>query len=359
MKNIVFFLLFSLCFSCNTKPRVISAQITASSTLEPYNTYAPDWMLDGRADTAWSEGVKGYGEGQTITITLSEPISIDRIRILNGYQRSAPHYKKNSRPKDIYILINNIHVTNFQCTDDTAEQVILLPKTYKKITSLKIEIASVYKGRNYADTCISEISLYKKDSKYIVKTPFKEHLTREMEDKVKGTVMADIMDRYWYLKHPGQSIESGSNLDLMFYSDGTFEADSREEEVTEAYPDYEVNSDRAFTVYYYRQTYTTWSGHWEIVRLNEKTAVLKVYGVTFYTVIRAKDTYETVDKDLDLSVRPFDGPLLDSEILSEIENPEELFSGIWTFSFQYNNKHGIDVYDVNAAGFQGLMEEAQ
>jgi len=89
-----------------------SAAATATSFLQnDWNKYEenyhPSYVLDDNPATAWVEGAPGFGEGESITLPLS-PIHgarALRLRIWNGYQKSARLWTKNAMPQNVDITI--------------------------------------------------------------------------------------------------------------------------------------------------------------------------------------------------------------------------------------------------------------
>ena len=72
----------------------------ASSTL---NNYPVSNILDHDFSTAWVEGGIGNGIGEKIRIELSEPILLEQIIIMNGYQKSLKTYLENNIVKKLKI----------------------------------------------------------------------------------------------------------------------------------------------------------------------------------------------------------------------------------------------------------------
>jgi hypothetical protein len=168
---------------------------------EPYSInpkYGVQNLFDGNYKTAWVEGIKGYGIGEAVYLSIPHNYKI--INIFNGFGKSLTLYKNNSRAKRLkltcYAGINpEGHVTEIAelykskmfpkeyyiyLEDKFAVQSFPFPFSgkelkefqdkfvveYKKTSSvpiaavktiLKIAIADVYKGAKYEDTCISEI----------------------------------------------------------------------------------------------------------------------------------------------------------------------------------------------------------
>ncbi|HUX97323.1 MAG TPA: hypothetical protein VMV47_16435 [Bacteroidales bacterium] len=186
-----------------------------SSELEPGNPfegelgpYGAHNLLDDDPATAWVEGVKGYGKGEYFHIDLGYALP-EKLEIRNGYQKSETVFKKNSRVKSIKVTLfvgfhMPGHVTEIGdgyyakqigsenlvvLRDAMVAQSIPLPvdpetafkervnltrdfrmrfrerlddvKEYETPMELhyflKFEIADVYPGSSWDDTCISDI----------------------------------------------------------------------------------------------------------------------------------------------------------------------------------------------------------
>ncbi|MBN1602695.1 MAG: hypothetical protein JW915_13890 [Chitinispirillaceae bacterium] len=140
------------------------AAIRASSTLEGKDVYKPYNIHDTDSTTAWVEGVAGDGVGEWIEIEFSRSFDIKAFEIANGYGKSKKIYEANNRVKDLGIV--------FYTTGGPLESRITLgDESFKKsdhvvtetfsgcngVLRIRFTILSVYKGKKYDDTCISEI----------------------------------------------------------------------------------------------------------------------------------------------------------------------------------------------------------
>ncbi len=156
--------------------------------------YSPWSAMDGNSRTAWSEGKKGYGEGEILLVKVD---TLRRVKIWAGLGAGSSLFKKNSRPKEvrvsilqaeesslligqyasgfIYRKIKVLAQGKYTLRDKNGYQPLPLPK-YKPLKRVKpvkghmpetpkirdttfvaIEILSVYPGTKYRDTCISEV----------------------------------------------------------------------------------------------------------------------------------------------------------------------------------------------------------
>ncbi len=138
--------------------------VRASSELKSANNaYAAKKVIPPSLGTAWCEGATGDGVGEWIEFTLKSPVLSDggfRLDILPGFAASPTLYRKNNRPKKLAVIIN----------DDRAEQEITLADYAKyqsfpfewrgkPITKVRLKILEVYKGEQYADTCITDVAI--------------------------------------------------------------------------------------------------------------------------------------------------------------------------------------------------------
>lgn len=129
----------------------------ASSTLKSQgaNNYGVQNLSNLDVLSAWSEGVTGYGIGETITGTVDGAVSgIYGIRIINGYSKSKSAYYNNSRVKELLVYKNGTPVAKLQLKDipDAFQEFDMPLSSGDKIT---FEIVDVYKGKKYDDTLLT------------------------------------------------------------------------------------------------------------------------------------------------------------------------------------------------------------
>ena len=164
-----------------------------SSALSPQknNNYNHTSISDLSYATAWVEGVKGDGIGETIEFNFpAQHPRITAIKIANGYIKDKTTWKNNSRVKQLKVCVNNKEFVILNLKDVYAEQIFEIPTigyeiTYRGVTkdgksyykyrdekgnqfksynkeiesgdTIRFEIISVYKGDKYDDTAITEI----------------------------------------------------------------------------------------------------------------------------------------------------------------------------------------------------------
>lgn len=136
------------------------SSITSSSTLKPtsINNYRPTNLLDGDPATPWSEGVEGPGVGEWVKLEFSEQVSLSRIEIANGSQKDEERFLGNPRVKSLEVEYST-GTTQLIRLLDTQEYQTIIP-TRQLVEWIKMTIVSVYPGREWDDTSLSEIHVY-------------------------------------------------------------------------------------------------------------------------------------------------------------------------------------------------------
>jgi hypothetical protein len=160
----VLIIVLSACSLCS-KGKIEPTGAIASSTLAPTSnyTYGPEKAIDGNLDSTWAEGSKSDGVGEYLVVKFSGIQEFKKMEIVNGF---ASVHKQLG---DLYELNNRIRELVVQF-DDGSESLALADgvrgyqehkfKTTHKSSSVKLMIASVYKGSRFNDACIGEVSFY-------------------------------------------------------------------------------------------------------------------------------------------------------------------------------------------------------
>jgi hypothetical protein len=108
--------------------------------------------------TAGVEGDSSDGIGEWIEFDLDTEYEINRIDIINGYDKSDLVFKLNNRVKKMDIQFSDTIKSNVMLDDNNGWQSF----DFKPIrtNSLRFIIKDIYKGLKYKDTCISEILIW-------------------------------------------------------------------------------------------------------------------------------------------------------------------------------------------------------
>ncbi|MCT4596476.1 MAG: hypothetical protein N4A50_01155 [Vallitalea sp.] len=140
-------------------------KVTATSNLEKQGEidYIADRAHDFSVETAWVEGVKGYGEGESISYYFEPNTAyISAIAIYNGYAKNDYLYNSNGRVKKLALYVNGRIYAILDLEDTWKEQVFMvepLKSTIEEVDLvLTFEIQEVYEGDKWEDTCIAEIN---------------------------------------------------------------------------------------------------------------------------------------------------------------------------------------------------------
>ena len=128
--------------------------------------YHPNYVLDDNPVTAWVEGVSGQGEGEVLSWDVSALSSARtvRVRIKNGYQKSAGLFAANSAPKEVQLQVwrgNEVVAQDkVMLEKKMGWQEVVLPTNGKGLDHIELTVLSVYPGAKYKDTCISDVETW-------------------------------------------------------------------------------------------------------------------------------------------------------------------------------------------------------
>ncbi len=170
-EHIVFLgmLLLPLFVQAQQESEVKIVELVATSSMPDYGKhhYGPAMAFDGDPLTAWVEGKKESGIGESIEIKLAKRITIDSVAVMPGYF-DPPYHKTNNRVKELKMKSPEAFFNGGRAAieislpfRDAMERQVIRLKSPVTIEELSFTIADVYEGRD-PDTCIAEIELYNK-----------------------------------------------------------------------------------------------------------------------------------------------------------------------------------------------------
>ncbi|MCT4543659.1 MAG: hypothetical protein N4A63_08970 [Vallitalea sp.] len=140
-------------------------KIIATSNLEKQGEieYSAIQAHDFRVDTAWVEGVDGYGIGEYISYYFKSNAShISTIAIYNGYAKNEYLYNNNGRVKKLCLYVNGRKYAILELEDTWKKQVFNVEPLKSTIEGIDLiltfEILEVYQGNKCEDTCIADIN---------------------------------------------------------------------------------------------------------------------------------------------------------------------------------------------------------
>lgn len=143
---------------------------TASSYLDPVgeNGYHPGNVTGHNKMCAWAEGVEGTGIGETIELRQmymgpgEDVLIFTQFCIVNGYAKNKDIWEKNARVKELKVYYGDTYVGNIQLKDCMEPQYIDVSSLNMTVANgreaaFRFEIADVYPGSKYEDTCLTGI----------------------------------------------------------------------------------------------------------------------------------------------------------------------------------------------------------
>ncbi len=147
-------------FSSNKSNNDDDFRITtsASSVRKPDagNFYDAAKAFDGKMETAWCEGVKGAGIGESLRFNFSREVQLNAVTINGGYFKSREAWQKNNRLSQAKLEFSDgtTQTVNFPDTMDSKSVTFDDVQT----SSVKITILGIYRGSSDSeDTLISEV----------------------------------------------------------------------------------------------------------------------------------------------------------------------------------------------------------
>ncbi len=138
----------------------LSVEASSEHAAQADNDYSTDNLTDGDPETAWVEGVYGYGHGEILTLSTNEKIIAEGFAVRNGYCKPGGAWWENARIRKFIICLNNSPLLVAELEDTMDLQVIMFPEHLALDTDdmLTFEILEIYPGATYQDAAISELS---------------------------------------------------------------------------------------------------------------------------------------------------------------------------------------------------------
>lgn len=134
----------------------------SSSMIQQDNTdNLPIYLFREDDQTNWQEGVDGPGIGQYVAYTLKQTYEIEAMSFRLGNWKTDRYFWGNNRPKTLEIIADSNSWTITFPDEYMTEYVVTFSQPIKA-TNLKFTINDVYKGSQWDDTVITEISLWHK-----------------------------------------------------------------------------------------------------------------------------------------------------------------------------------------------------
>lgn len=147
------------CFLADSYEGTTTYTDCSSYLTEKDKAYTVDNLSRSIMDTPWVEGVPGNGIGEGFTI---ERAYTDYLLIVNGYiSYEKPYlYKQNGRIKKLKITGLSSGSEKILDVLDTPHPQTIDISFITKNEGIRVEIADVYEGSKYDDTCLHLCKLY-------------------------------------------------------------------------------------------------------------------------------------------------------------------------------------------------------
>lgn len=266
-------------------PKLISAKITASTSLKPVQAYGASNLFDCKKDFGWAEGAKGKGVGEKININLQVPAKPSILKIWNGYQRSDEHYKSNARLKSFEFGPEGGPYTTYNVAD-TKEPITVTLSGIEEGHKFELIAKEVYPGTKYEDLVISELKLYEANIPLLIlpqslddvveqnlenaNNLFKRYLDKNINVSyaVDGASEGDVIN-----------FQSGKNS-IIIRSNNSFVLYQSSNEDTESYGSFSQSSNETIA-----------EGNWELVNQTEEAVKIRIFG-KIYQVSSESELYK-------------------------------------------------------------------
>ena len=204
-------------------PRAIQGLVLASSVEEPATRYHPTFLFDGRDDFGWGTDHGQAGAGESIALSLDQPLTVTRLQIWNGQQGSDSAFRLHPRVRTLLLSTGTDAPLRLNVPDHSGPVVVDLPLALTS-SLFQILIESVYPGQSSDVLVISELQLGDATGWWTVAPDRDAQLNSFVRAKTKGTALGDILDRPSF----GSSFPEGGHSSpsrtwwVNFGADGSF-----------------------------------------------------------------------------------------------------------------------------------------
>ncbi len=135
----------------------------ATATLDPQegNTYDAKNAIDQNLETCWA--YPASAADASLTLTATQPQTVRGIVLTPGYAKSAYAFSSNCRAASVAVALGD-KVYRFDLADvgkdDYAGTYVLPFGEEVETDEVTVTVEGTYKGTNFGDTCISEITVF-------------------------------------------------------------------------------------------------------------------------------------------------------------------------------------------------------
>ncbi len=145
-------------------------EVSASSVLADQGkvSYAAFHLAETNRENIWAEGVEGVGIGESVEIKQmymgsgKTELTFNSICIVNGYAKNETKWQENGRVKSLKLYYEGVYMGLITLEDTMNPQYIDISAVQMRVgngfdADFRFEIAEVYEGSKYDDTCLTGI----------------------------------------------------------------------------------------------------------------------------------------------------------------------------------------------------------
>ena len=127
----------------------------SASASSAVSTHPARLTIDLLKPTYWAANV-ATDKQPVLTLSFASPVDLDRILITSG---AAQDYATLARPKDVHLVFSDKTSADLTLTDDPSPQAHDIMA--RQVTSVAIQIVSVYPSSQSTDVAINEVEFFK------------------------------------------------------------------------------------------------------------------------------------------------------------------------------------------------------
>lgn len=217
-------------------PLVVTAEVSASSVLNPSFAYDASHLFDSMTDMAWAtDGNKTSGVGETVTVKFASPVDVSSLMIWNGYQRSSTHFSANARVATLKVSSDvDSNEQDLTLKDISGMQTVALSKPMVGAKTLVLKIGKVYPGSKYKDVLMSEMRILNGAGRIVIPavSPMKPQVPAKIASMIDRSyslflhsVRADAPKDEFIWKCESGTLRIRGNGTFVIYKDFSFEKD--------------------------------------------------------------------------------------------------------------------------------------
>jgi hypothetical protein len=150
---------FTVAASSRMRPEKVRGQYITEDAWEAMQRSLP-----------WVEGAKDDGIGESVTLTMKQPVKATRLLIKNGARVAAAGadfsrmstelFQERSRVKKLGVSVNGGAPFSVEMPDSYfADGIVNLPQDAGELKTVKLTIEEAWPGTKFRETCISEVDV--------------------------------------------------------------------------------------------------------------------------------------------------------------------------------------------------------